>query len=142
MENENKLNFNYENKVYLTGRVGAEPRIVTCGQRQFAAFSLCTEERFKDKAGSWVNPVTWHSIIYWGGSHNEDMGLADIHKGAPVAVRGKLRNSKYADRNGDERSVVEILAFSVQPARANESAPAAAPARPAFGYDGAEDLPF
>ena len=98
------------NRITLSGRAGQDPKVYDYGERKFARFTMATTERgYKTKDGKEVEPeTTWHNI-----SVNQT-GLAGvvekyIKKGMQVLVSGKLLNRKYTDKDGNERSVTEVV---------------------------------
>lgn len=140
MENTNN-NFKYENKVFITGRVGMEPRVSTVGGKVVANFSVATEERYTNRSGEQVVDTTWHSINYWGSSKEGDLDPDAIHKGDAVTIRGKIRNRKYTSPDGAERTFTEIVAFGV--ARVSNTTEPTQPTRVAENTASEEnDLPF
>ena len=54
---------------------------------------------------------TWHQVTAF---KNDKMpGFSTLVKGAGVEVKGRLRNNRYTDSNGVERTMTEILASQV-----------------------------
>lgn len=94
------------NKATLIGRVGSEVKVNTLKNgAKVANFSLATNE-FWVKDGKKNERVDWHRIVAW-------RNLADdvekwISKGSLVYVEGKVRNNKYKDKNGVEKTSTDI----------------------------------
>ena len=120
----NNNQFKYENKVYLTGRVGQEPKVNTFNGRVVANFSLATEESYKNRNGEQVVETTWHSINYRGSNKEDDLAPDAIHRGDAVSIRGKIRNRKYTSPDGTDRVFTEVVAFGVTRVAANTEKPA------------------
>ena len=99
------------NKVELRGNVGQEPRIREVGESLVANFSLATNERFKDRLGNLKEETTWHNVVAWNGKGMPD--LTKLKKGMNVSVFGRIRNNKYTNSEGEEKSYVDILANRV-----------------------------
>ena len=56
-------------------------------------------------------PTTWYSVRCFGALAQH---VADtVRRGAPLLVRGSLRAKEYNDRNGQQRTSLQILADSV-----------------------------
>jgi single-strand DNA-binding protein len=96
------------NKVILIGHLGKDPEIQVFDGVKRAAFTLATDESYRDKDGNKVERVEWHNITMW-------RGLADvverfIQKGAKVYIEGKLRTRTYQDETGKNRYFTEVLA--------------------------------
>ena len=99
------------NKIMLIGRCTA-PNIRDLESGKLATFSLATTDRYKDRAGEWKEDTTWHNIVAYGNT----AGVVEkyVQKGSQIYVEGKLRNRKYTDRDGVERSVTEVLVSSME----------------------------
>lgn len=99
------------NKIMLIGRCTA-PNIRDLESGKLATFSLATTDRYKDRAGEWKEDTTWHNIVAYGNT----AGVVEkyVQKGSQIYIEGKLRNRKYTDRDGIERSVTEVLVSSLE----------------------------
>ncbi|MBM3164836.1 MAG: single-stranded DNA-binding protein [Bacteroidetes bacterium] len=98
------------NKVILLGNLGRDPEI-----RHFenggvvASFSLATSESFMDSHTGERREITdWHDIVAW-------RGLALVAekvlvKGARVYVEGRLKKRSYQDKEGQSKTVIEVVA--------------------------------
>jgi len=78
------------NHVELTGNMGAKARIIEReGKSSMAAFSLATQDSYKDKAENWQSraPI-WHNILSFNASDIEK--LKELDKGTRIRVRGSL----------------------------------------------------
>jgi single-strand DNA-binding protein len=77
-----------------------------------AKFSLATNERYKNRAGEWVDKTEWTDIVAWA-------GLAEIcgkfvKKGSRICVEGKLSTSSWDDKDtGKKRYRTEVVASEV-----------------------------
>lgn len=101
------------NKVMLIGNVGGDPEIRTLPSgSKVANFSLATSESYTDRTGQKQTQTEWHRIEMWDGL----AGIAEqyVRKGDPVYIEGKIRNEKWTDQNGVERSGVRIRGLSMQ----------------------------
>ena len=122
------------NKVMLIGRVGADPDVrQLSGDSKVARVSLATSNRYKDRNGDWVEDTTWHTVQIFG--KTAEFVENYVGKGANLYVEGRIRNRKFTDQTGAERSVTEIVAEDVQlldPRRQQEERqPAPQPQQPA-----------
>lgn len=99
------------NRVEIQGVVGTVNRHpMTTGGPCALRFSVCTDYVFQSKDGAVVIDTTWHSITAAESSANE---LGWLQKGTKVRVIGRMRNVRYTDAQGNERSIVEIVAESI-----------------------------
>lgn len=101
------------NKVMLIGRVGQEPDVRTLdADRKVASISVATTKRYIDRSGERKEQTEWHRVSIFGKS--VDFVENYVKKGAQVYVEGELRTRSYTDKNGQEKSITEIIADQVQ----------------------------
>lgn len=101
------------NKVFLIGRLGADPEIrYTPSGAEVASFRIATSENWTNKSGEKEERTEWHRIVAW-------RGLAKIcgeylSKGKLVYIEGRLRTRTWEDREGNKRSTTEIEATDMK----------------------------
>jgi len=96
-----------KNSVRLTGFLGADPEIKSFGEGQNLAYvSMATNDRFKNKAGEWVEETQWHRLVMWG--RQAQFAEEHLFKGIEISVEGKLINRTYTDKEGQTRYTTEI----------------------------------
>lgn len=95
----------------IKGTIGKDARISSVGERQVANFTVATEYDYKSKDGSWNKETTWHNVCAWQGFGVCDLSL--LKKGVNVYITGRHRTRKYADQNGLENVIEELLAETV-----------------------------
>jgi single-strand DNA-binding protein len=101
------------NKVFLIGRLGADPEIrYTPSGAEVATFRMATGETWTNKSGEKEERTEWHRIVAW-------RGLAKIcgeylSEGKLVYIEGRLRTRTWEDRDGNKRSVTEIEATEMK----------------------------
>ena len=98
------------NSVTLRGIIG-NARIQNIGDTEMARFSVATDHIFKNRSGEVVCETTWHQCTAFKSEKMPD--FSSLVKGAGVEVKGRLRNNRYTDSNGVERTMTEILASQV-----------------------------
>ncbi|MBR5158463.1 MAG: single-stranded DNA-binding protein, partial [Bacteroidaceae bacterium] len=81
------------------------------GDTEMARFSVATDHAFKNRSGEAVIETTWHQVTAFKSDRMPDFSA--LVKGAGVEVKGRLRNNRFTDSNGVERTVTEILASQV-----------------------------
>ena len=69
--------------------------------------SMATSEKYKDKNGEMQDNTTWHNLVLWGVS--ADNAGKILGKGDEVLVHGKLQNRKWKDKDGNDRTSVEVV---------------------------------
>ena len=99
------------NSVIIRGIIG-NARIQNIGDTQMVRFSVCTDYAYKNRSGEAVIEVTWHQVTAFKNDKMPD--FSTLVKGAGVLVNGRLRNNRFVDANGAERTVSEVLANSVE----------------------------
>jgi single-strand DNA-binding protein len=73
---------------------------------------MACNERKKAQDGAWSDGETsYFDIVLWRGL--ADAAADTFKKGQPILVVGKVRVSKYEDKNGVERTSVEITADEI-----------------------------
>jgi single-strand DNA-binding protein len=103
----------HNNMVILCGNLGADPELRETKQKvPVANFKIATNERYRDANGDYQDRVEWHKITVWG----EMAKVCGKHltKGREVSIIGKLHTNKWRDKEGNERTDVEIHTTSVE----------------------------
>ena len=99
------------NKVELRGVLGV-PRVISVGDTRYATMSVATNYCYKDAEGCPVVETTWHLVTAWEGKGCPDLSV--FKKGDPVYVVGRLRNRRYVDSAGVERTQIDIIANTLE----------------------------
>ena len=100
-------------EIRVRGRLGNDPELKTVGADNLllASFSLAHTMRSK-KNGEWVDGDTnWYRVIKFGAS--AEAIAQTIKKGDEVIVIGSLKLNTYTDKNGVEKTQMEISASEV-----------------------------
>lgn len=98
------------NKVFLQGRLGADPELkVTPNGVEVASVSIAVDRDRKDADGNrqsdWVNIVAWRGTAKF---------LADYFtKGRVLIVDGRLQTRNYTDKEGNKRTAFEVVADNI-----------------------------
>lgn len=101
------------NKVILIGNLGRDPEVrFTPSGQAVARFSVATTERWRDQQGQPQERTEWHDVVVWG-KQAETCGQY-LAKGRQVYVEGRIQKRTYDDRDGNKRTVVEIIAQTVR----------------------------
>src|SRR5262249_24232595 len=91
--------------------------------------NIAVNENVKRGAG-FVDSVTWHRIVLWQGLAEDAQSL---RKGSAIRVEGFEKSREFTGRDGETRTVVEVVADKFTPL---DSMPKSAPSngcRPANG---------
>ena len=135
------------NEVWLSGRLGADPRVgQTKGGADFAVVSLATNRSYVDRKTEERKETTeWHRVEVYGPRAKV---VADyLRKGAPAEFRGELRTRKWLDKDEVERWTTSVVASKVvllpdpnrSPAEKGSSSDGGRPPEPP---DIDDDIPF
>ena len=130
------------NKIILMGRLTRDPELRrTESGTAVCSFSIAVDRDFKSKNGEketdFIDIVAWRATAEFVSKY--------FQKGSLIAIEGSLQTRQYQDKNGNNRTAVEVVANNISfagPKSSNQggganyqnSAPAyqnAAPARPA-----------
>lgn len=96
-----------KNKVQLIGNLGCAPEYrETESGKKLARFSVATNQSYRNQNGEKVTETQWHNLIAWGAL--AEIAEKYLHKGADVAIEGRLINRNYTDSQGIKRYVTEI----------------------------------
>ncbi len=96
------------NRVQLIGNLGSSPEIKTFEEgRKMARFRIATNESYKSDKGEWIQDTQWHTAVAWG--KTAEVVEKFLEKGTEVAIEGKLVNRNYTDKNGEKRSITEVV---------------------------------
>ena len=98
------------NSVTLRGIIG-NARIQSIGDTEMVRLSVATDYAFKNRNGEAVIETTWHQVTAFKGDKMPDFSA--LVRGTGVEVKGRLRNNRFADSNGVERTITEILASQI-----------------------------
>ena len=126
------------NKVMLIGNLGRDPEIRhTQAGTAVATFSVATNERWNTTEGEKAERTEWHRVIAFG-------KLAEIcgqhlAKGRTVYIEGRLQTRSW-EKDGEKRSVTEIVAGSVQFLGGNGKSASTPNSEPPPAKD--SDIPF
>lgn len=100
------------NKAMVIGNLGRDPEVrYTQSGTAVATLSVATNERWNTAEGEKAERTEWHRVVAFG-------KLAEIcgqhlAKGRTVYIEGRLQTRAW-EKDGDKRSVTEIIAGSVQ----------------------------
>lgn len=101
-----------DNTLTFSGNITRDPELrYTTGGRGVASFGLAVNRSWKDKNDEWQEEVTFVDVTAWG-----DLGenvAASLTKGARVIVTGRLNQRSYENREGEKRTVYEVIADDI-----------------------------
>jgi len=96
------------NKVILLGNLGKDPVVRTLESgAKVANFSIATSRTYKGQDGNPVEETEWHNVSLWG--NMADLAEKYLTKGRQVYIEGRIRTRQYDDKEGNKRSITEIV---------------------------------
>lgn len=97
------------NKTSIIGWLGRDPE--TNDGRTVARFSVGVTERWRDAEGNDKEHTEWFRVVCFNGVAAACWQY--LSRGRQVYVEGRLRTRTYTSRDGEEKTVTELLAQSV-----------------------------
>jgi single-strand DNA-binding protein len=91
------------NKAIIIGRLGRDPE----SNGTVTKLSLATTEKWTDKSGQRQEHTEWHRVALFG--RTAETAARYLAKGQQVAIEGRIRTSKYVDKQGVEKYSTEIV---------------------------------
>lgn len=132
------------NVVVLQGRLTRDPELrQTTSGKNVCAFTIAVDRDFKGPDGK--NMADFIDCVAW--ERRAEFICRYFGKGDMIAVDGRMQTRKYQDKNGNNRTAVEVSVNNAHFAGKKESCPAApAPSAPDVEYapiaEDEGDLPF
>ena len=98
------------NLVAIMGRLAADPQMrQTQSGKSVASFRVAVDRGRKDANGQ--NQTDWLDVVAWDKA--ADFVSRYFPKGSMIAVTGRLQSRNYQDKNGNNRTAIEIVAQNV-----------------------------
>ncbi len=98
------------NVVVLTGRLTKDPELKKTPSGVYVlGFSIAVERRYRsgeDRQADFINIVAWRKTAEFISKY--------FKKGQMIAVEGSLQSRKYQDKDGNNRTAVEVVANNAQ----------------------------
>jgi single-strand DNA-binding protein len=102
-----------DNSITLVGNITRDPELrFTAGGKGVASFGIAVNRRYQVN-GEWQEKVSFFNVVAWD-SLGEN-AAASLNKGSRVIVTGRLEQRDYETKDGEKRSVVEVVADEVGP---------------------------
>lgn len=101
------------NKIMLIGNLGRDPEMnYTPSRVAVTKFSLAVSRVTKTSTGEKQTETEWFNIIAW--RQLAETCSTYLHKGSKVYIEGRLTQRKYTDREGVQRSAIEVTAGEME----------------------------
>ena len=103
---------NLSNSVTLIGYAGGDPALNEFDKGgKLCSFSLAQSESYTNQKGERVERTHWFRVVAW--NHLASHVDQTVKKGSMVIVLGKLVNRTYTNKEGEKRSITEVVAEEV-----------------------------
>ena len=101
------------NKVILLGRATRDAELRSTGSgKPVANLRLATNRVVRGSDGERVEHPQYHTVICW--DRLAEQTGTHVKKGRLLYVEGRLESRSFADKDGHEREVTEVIASDVQ----------------------------
>lgn len=98
------------NVVAIIGRLAASPELKTTNSgKSVCSFRIANDSGYKDASGQ--SQTNWLDVTAWG--KTAEFVCKYFPKGALIAIDGRLQTRQYQDKNGQNRTAVEIAVQNV-----------------------------
>lgn len=94
------------NNVILVGRIAADPELKqTTSGVSVTTFTVACDRRRNRKESDFIHVVAWRN--------QAEFVCKYFSKGSPIGVDGSIQTRSYTDRDGNKRTVFEVVADNV-----------------------------
>jgi len=132
------------NKIMLIGNLGRDPEMsYTPSGLAVTRFSLAVNRVNKTASGERQEETEWFNIVLF--SKLAEISNQYLKKGLKVFIEGRIQTRKYTDKNGIERTAVEVIANDMEmltPKGQTSSAPGSYLNDAGDGLGDLDDHPF
>jgi single-strand DNA-binding protein len=101
------------NRVQIIGNLGADPEMrYTPSGSAVTNFRVAVSRNRRGQDGNMVDETEWFRVVAWDSGNYKLAEICNeyLRKGHKVYVEGRLQSRKYTDKDGIERTSVEIVA--------------------------------
>ncbi len=102
------------NNIQIIGNLGGAPQVTFSkdSSSQIVNFSVAVNERWRNRDGDPQERLTWLRVVAFNGIGQ--VCAEHLVKGDAVYIEGRLQIREYEDKNGAERTSVEVVASKVR----------------------------
>ncbi len=100
------------NKVQIIGNLGADPEMrYTPSGSGVTNFRIAVSRNRRGPDGNMIDETEWFRCVAWDSPNYKLAEICNeyLRKGKQVYVEGRLQSRKYTDKDGIERTSVEIV---------------------------------
>lgn len=101
------------NKIMLIGNLGRDPEMTyTPSGTAVTRFTIAVNRFSRNQNGERQEETEWFNIVAW--RNLAETCTTYLKKGQKVYIEGRLQTRRYTDRNGAERTAVEVIANDME----------------------------
>ncbi len=101
------------NKIMLIGNLGRDPEMnYTPSGVAVTKFSLAVSRMAKTSTGEKQEETEWFNIVAW--QQLAETCNTYLRKGMKVYIEGRLTQRKYVDREGAQRTAIDVIANNME----------------------------
>ena len=98
------------NVVAIMGRLAADPQLrQTTTGKNVASFRIACDRGRRDANGQ--SQADWLDVVAW--DRTAEFVCKYFQKGSLIAIDGRLQSRSYQDKNGNNRTAIEIVANNI-----------------------------
>lgn len=126
------------NVVAIMGRLAADPQLrQTTTGKNVASFRIACDRGRRDANGQ--SQADWLDVVAW--DRTAEFVCKYFQKGSLIAIDGRLQSRSYQDKNGNNRTAIEIVANNVNFAGSKSANAAPGMGGAGYGAPAAEPAP-
>ncbi|MBR5923373.1 MAG: single-stranded DNA-binding protein [Clostridia bacterium] len=126
------------NLVVLTGRLTADPELKTTNTGiSVTSFSIAVNRRYRageETQTDFINIVAWRQTAEFITKY--------FKKGNMIGIEGSIQTRKYVDKNGNNRTVFEVVASNAQFVESKKDSAPSAGGEDAASFSNADSSDF
>jgi single-strand DNA-binding protein len=101
------------NKVMLMGYLAADPeQKVTPAGKTITKFKVATNRDWTSSDGQKNSEADFHKVVLW--QHLAEIAGKHLAKGSAVYLEGRLTNTSFKDKNGNDHHSTEIVGDDIK----------------------------
>ena len=98
------------NRINILGNITKDIELKETGSGiKYTRFNIAVNRNYKNEAGEY--DTDFFNVVAW--RKTAEIISEYFKKGSRIAISGKLQTSKYTDKDGNERTSVEIVAEDI-----------------------------
>ncbi len=109
-----KLNLPRINEVTISGRLTRDVDLrYTPSGTPTTNITVANDRSWRDSDGNWQSATNFLRVVLW--TKTAEWATENLGKGSPVIVQGRMQTRSWQNKDGDNRSITEIVAYRIQP---------------------------